>query len=338
MNRPIVSDAMRWPVRLVVGLVGVAAWLCAPVGADEPKPKEPAAAFKDEPAAHALYDQMIETMRTAKSLSYVSSYRTEVEGRTITQCNYRVWLKKPNYFRVESERTSLLAILVFGKKGGTLIGDGKTLWIYWPEGRLSFGPDDKDDRQTRLKSYMTKAAPPGGHSIGHEAALLFTGISVLALDPSTFHGYTDSLQEYVDGVKGLGVEKVGTEDCDKIEVSIMKGQRSRYFWLSNRDHLPRKLKEIVRLRQNWAMFEEWSSVTLDADIPDTMFAWKPPEGWQEWRPPSSEERLLKPGVKCARLQSGFRGRRTNPALGLPRPDCLVVHLEGRVPAVPGGDA
>ena len=145
---------------------------------------------------------------------------------------------------------------------------------------------------------MTKPAPPGGHSIGHEAALLFTGISVLALDPSTFHGYTDSLQEYVDGVKGLGVEKVGTEDCDKIEVSIMKGQRSRFFWLSKRDRLPRKLKEVVRARQDVTEFEEWSSVTLDADIPDTMFAWKPPEDWQEWRMPAPEEELLKPGAEA----------------------------------------
>ena len=36
-------------------------------------PKEPKAAakpFQDEPAAHALYKQMIEAMRKAKSLSY----------------------------------------------------------------------------------------------------------------------------------------------------------------------------------------------------------------------------------------------------------------------------
>ena len=106
-----------------------------PVGADEPKPKQPAVAFEDEPAAHALYNQMIETMRTAKSLSYVSNYRAEREGRTVRECNYRVWLKKPNYFRVESENTSPAVVLLLGKLGGTLIGDGKTLWIYWPEGR-----------------------------------------------------------------------------------------------------------------------------------------------------------------------------------------------------------
>ena len=36
---------------VAVLVVGTVAWLAAPVGADEPKPKEPAAAFKDEPTA-----------------------------------------------------------------------------------------------------------------------------------------------------------------------------------------------------------------------------------------------------------------------------------------------
>ncbi len=37
------------------------------------------------------------------------------------------------------------------------------------------------------------------------------------LDPSTFHGYTDSMQPYIDGVKSLPDEKVEDEDCDGIE-------------------------------------------------------------------------------------------------------------------------
>ena len=71
-------------------------------------------------------------------------------------------------------------------------------------------------------------------------------MSMPIIDPSTFHGYTDSLQPYLEYVKGLGEEKVGDEDCDKIELSIMKHQRSWYLWLSKNDHLPRKLKQIVR--------------------------------------------------------------------------------------------
>ncbi len=30
------------------------------------------------------------------------------------------------------------------KKGGVLIGDGNTIWIYWPEGRPQYGDDGSD--------------------------------------------------------------------------------------------------------------------------------------------------------------------------------------------------
>jgi outer membrane lipoprotein-sorting protein len=286
---------------LAMGLVGGLGRLMVPASAAESKPA--AKAFPDEPAAHALYNQMIEAMRKANSLSYVSHYKWEAKGMVHGDCIYRVWLKKPNFFRVETESTSLAVTLLYGKRGGILIGDGNTLWIHWPQGRPQmFGPEgsvkDKDDQQARLKSYMTKPAPLARHSIGHEVGILGAGMSMPILDPSTFHGYTDSLQPYLDGVKSLGTEKVGTEDCDKIEVSIMKGQRSWYLSLSQKDHLPRKLKQIVRVSYDIVMNEEWSSVTLNANIPETMFAWKPPADWKECRLPKPEERLLKPGAKA----------------------------------------
>ena len=264
------------------------------------QPQAAPGVFKDEPAAHALYNQMIDAMRKAKSLSFVSRYKFEAKGMVLDvgNCEYRVWLKKPNYFRVEAQSTSLAAWLVAGKRSGTLIGDGSTLWVYWSPERPQWGPDDKADKETRRKSYMKKPAPPGGHSIGHETGLLGAGMSMPIIDPSTFHGYTDSLQPYLDGVRGLPAEKVGAEDCDKIELSIMKHQRSWFLWLSKRDHLPRKLEQIVRVSYDIIIREEWSQVTLNADIPDKLFAWKPPEGWVEWRMPTPEERLLKPGTKA----------------------------------------
>ncbi len=248
--------------------------------------------FKDETVAHVLYNRMIRAMRKAKSLSYVSHYTFEAEGKVFMDCTYRVWLKKPNYFRVEGEA------LRSKERGGILIGDGNRLWIYWPQGRFRYNFEDpKLYEKTRLTSYMTKPAPPRRHSIGHEVCYLGC-MSMPIIDPSTFHGYTDSLQEYLDGVKGLGTEKVGTEECDKIEVSIMKHQRIWYLWLSRRDSLPRKLKEIVRGSNDLVISEDWSSITLDADIPTTRFVWKPPPGWKEWQLPRSEERLLKRGTKA----------------------------------------
>jgi outer membrane lipoprotein-sorting protein len=276
-----------------------------PAGVAAKESKAAAAPFQDEPAAHALYNQMIAAMRKAKSLSYVSRYQMEAKGFK-HGCTYRAWLKKPNYFRVEAEAsTDVLQTLLkalakeSGGGSGVLIGDGNTLWIYWPKGRFMYSFENQAAyEKTRLTSYMKKPAPPGGHSIGHETGFLDAGLGMPIIDPSTFHGYTDSLQPYVDGVKSLGAEKVGAEDCDKIEVSIMKHQRSWYLWLSKRDHLPRKLKQVVRVSYDIVTTEEWSSVTLNADIPNTMFVWKPPDGWTEWKQPPIEARLLKPGTKA----------------------------------------
>ncbi len=121
-------------------------------------------------------------------------------------------------------------------------------------------------------------------------------MSMTILDPSMFHGYTDSLQPYVDGVMGMGEEKVGDEECDVVEVSIMKHQRSWYLWLSRKDHLPRKLKEVVRASQEIVAQEVWSDIVINGDIPAEKFVWSPPEGWQEWKSPDLEESLLKPGT------------------------------------------
>lgn len=298
---------------------------------------KPKAAADDDPAARALYDRMIQAMRQANSLSYVSHYSfgsESPERRFSIGCTYQAWLKKPNYFRVEATRGDrmpgerfwppqfsacvwapspapalvpfTLPIPVLQQRASTvdgiLIGDGQRLWIHWPKGRPAWNEEERNDpeasRQARLTSYMTKRAPPGAHSIGHEVCYLGAGMSMTVLDLSMFHGYTDCLQEYLDGVKGLGTEKLGDEVFDKIEVSIMKHQRSWRLWLSRKDHLPRKLEETIRVRHTLVKREEWSSVTVNGEIPDALFTWKPPEGWKPWKVPEPEERLLKPGTKA----------------------------------------
>ncbi len=238
-----------------------------------------------------LYRQMVRALRKADSLSYVSRYEIKGKGKFALSCTYRAWLKKPNYFRVEGESA-------LRGKGGILIGDGKRLWIHWPEGRPFVDEDSEADKQTRRTSYMTKPAPLAAHSIGHEVVYLGIGMSMPVIDPSTFHGYTDSLQAYLDGVTSLPAEKIGDEECDHILVNIMKHQRSWEIWLSKADHLPRKMKEIVRVSYDIVITEDWSAVTINSEIPDTMFAWKPPEGWAEWQMPSIETGLLKPGAEA----------------------------------------
>jgi outer membrane lipoprotein-sorting protein len=272
--------------------------------AEKPAAKDAKAAptpFHDEPAARALYRQMIRAMRKAKSLSYTSHYTFAAQGSVFIDSIYRAWLKKPNFFRIEAETSPLMLekLLKFGgKRSGVLVGDGKTLWLYWPNGRNKYRFEDpKEYEKTRMISYMTQPAPPGGHSIGHDMCDLGC-MSMPVIDPSTFHGYTDSLQGYLDGVQGLGTEKVGSEECDKIEVSIMKRQRSWYLWLSKRDHLPRRLRQTIRVNHDLEIGEDWSAITVDADIPATMFVWKPPKGWKQWHEPNPDDCLLKAGTKA----------------------------------------
>ena len=243
------------------------------------------AVIKDEPTARALYHKMIETMRNAESLSYTSNY--QFAGRS--PCAYTIWMKKPNHFRVETINNR-------GTGCGTLIGDGHFLWIHWPGDRPHFSSEERESYdKTKSQVYMKEATPLGRHSIGHKTGLLGAGMSMPIIDPSTFHGYTDSLQPYIDGMKAIGTERVEEEQCDVIEVSIMKGQRLWQLWLSRQDHLPRKLKQIVHVSRDIITHERWTQVVLNGEIPTEKFVWSPPEGWRQWQLPEPEERLLKPG-------------------------------------------
>ena len=282
------------PAKCMLTIAVISGWLCAAFAFAAEASSRPV--FEDEPAARALYDKMIAAMRQARTLSYRSDYMWEAQGRIIGRARYTIWMKKPNHFRLEtmSRRDP--------KRTGIIVGDGEFLWLYWPSGvRPRFYPADEDAEayeKTKSNVYMKKSTPLGRHSIGHEVVFLGAGMFMTVLDPSTFHGYTDSLQKYIDGVRSLPAEKVGDESCNVIEVSIMKGQRSWYLWLSKRDHLPRKLKEVVRVSYDIVTHERWSEVTVNAEIPDEKFSWKPPAGWKQWRLPGADERLLKPGTKA----------------------------------------
>jgi hypothetical protein len=242
--------------------------------------------FKDEPEAHGLYEKMIETMRSAVSLSYRSRCTASGEGPA-----YVIWMKKPNYFRVETINSR-------GDECGTLVGDGDNLWIYWPRWNSPVSNEAGGYENNRPEVYMKRATPLGRHSIGHEVGWLRAGLGMTVIDPSTFHGYTDSLQPYLDGVRGWYTETIDGQECDVIEVSFMKRQRIWYLWLSKQDHLPRKLKEVVRVARPLIGYEYWSDVQINAEISDEKFVWTPQAGWQQWTPPDLDEKLLKPGQEA----------------------------------------
>jgi len=142
--------------------------------------------------------------------------------------------------------------------------------------------------------YLTRSTPLGKHSIGHD--VMDIGGHMPFVDPSTFHGYSDSLQPYIDGVAYRGTHTLRGEACDIIEVSVMSAQRTWFIWLSKRDHLPRRIKQIVRFIGNYVGVEDWLDVKVNEGIPQWRFAWTPPETWQKWIKPDPEDKLLKPGT------------------------------------------
>jgi len=247
--------------------------------------------FKDEPEARALYKKMNETIRNAEALSYESSLREEFGSDKQRPWTYRVWMKKPNFFYVET-------ITEDGTKHGILVGDGRYAWSFWPNGRPSFSGEDYDAyEKSRLNVYMKEPAPPGKYSIGY-AKILKKDLNLVIINPAVFQGIKDTLEPVIDWMQNHGVEKVGDEDCHVIEVSYANHQRSQYFWISRRDHLPRQLKDVVRANEEIITREVWSKVTLNAEMPPEKFKWAPPEGWKQWRPPTPEDRLLKPGQQA----------------------------------------
>ncbi|MGO9113062.1 MAG: M56 family metallopeptidase [Thermoguttaceae bacterium] len=259
--------------------------------------------FPDEPAAHAMFNQLIETLQKAESLSYRSRMTCVSKDDSRDTCYYRSWLKKPNYCRIELEtKYEDPKMEEFVHNRGTqavLVGDGKTFWIYWPKGRPHFNCEDTDIyEKTYLNSYLKSSATSDKASIWEEMG--HTGNSYPCFDLSLFHGRKTQLQWVFDAVRSRGIENVGGEDCDRIEVVEFNDHRWT-FWLSKTDHLPRKVEYLFHV--DWVKnvydqvhTEQWSDVTLNADMPNALFAWQPPKGWTEWKFSETKEEMLKPGT------------------------------------------
>lgn len=291
------NKVVLWSMVVVVVVLGcLAIYFFGPAQRREPsditfEDESPDVTFEDEPEARALYEKMIETMRNAETLSYKSAYREEAESEELGRCTYTIWMKKPNFFYVETINEA-------NKNKGILIGDGQYAWSYWLNGRPWFRGEDNDAyEKSRFDVYMKEPAPPGKYSIGYAVVLKKSNYFPI-LNPSIFQGINNTLELVIDWMQNPGVEKVGDEDCNVIEVSYANHQRSHYFWISRRDNLPRKLKEIVRGSYDIITHELWSEVTINDEIATEKFTWTPSEGWQQWHPPSAEDKLLKPGQQA----------------------------------------
>lgn len=244
----------------------------------------PAMIVTEEPAARALYEAMIEAAHQARTLSY----RSFCSGPGSGPSAYSVQLKKPNLVRVEMTNG-------MSTKVTTVLAAGDRLRIFWSGDRPFLKVDDFECyERTQSNVYVNMAGSPAGVADG--MARLGVAWSDLVWSPSVFFNGADEFEPHIDGIRLRGTNEASGEECDVIEVSYFKAQRMRHYWLSRKDHLPRRVKEIVRLAgQNHVIAEEWFRVEIDERISDERFAWSPPEGLRAWEPPEFEDFLLKPG-------------------------------------------
>jgi len=276
-------------------------WALLVLGAS-PQRWRPSLIVKDEVAARILYEAMIRALHDARSLSYTSvcsDGKTEESSST-----YRLWLKKPRAFHVEQRNDGSL-------KSTTFLNDGAHLWIHWNGVRPTLPLDTaQSQEEPRSDAYVQETSSAGQNSIADRTMLFGPAWLRLVLDPSLFYESPDPLEPYIDGIRNRGTNRVGGEVCDVIEIGFQKARRTRYLWLSRQDHLPRRLKEIVRGTDTRVTVEEWSDVTTNGGIPAKILTWSPPKEAQQWNPPRLEDSLLPRGQSAPdfELRSARRGR------------------------------
>lgn len=243
--------------------------------------------FKDDTKAHKIFDKMIKTIENAKTLYYESIYWFGPEGtETGEKTTYRLWLKKPHFAKLEAS--------VNNRIKGTCVVDGDYQWIYWGHKELTFDAESFD--KFNNTTYMQNAVHEGYYMSSRIAQELQAYMATLIFDPNIFFSGYDHWEDITDGVRSRGTEVVNGEMCDILEVSYLDNERSKYFWISQNDHLPRKLVEIVRMDVNLIIKEVWSNVFINMDIPSAIFSWSPPDGWIQYFYPELKENLLDKGT------------------------------------------
>jgi peroxiredoxin/outer membrane lipoprotein-sorting protein len=280
------KKAKTWTAVAVAALL-VEGWAFYVVSASPARWRR-AMIVENEPEAHALYTSMIQALRDANSLSY-SSMCSAPGGRFTS---YQISLKKPNLFYVE-------VLNGMSTNAATLIADGEHLWVSWSRDRTYMALDDYESfDRTRSEIYVRKPAPNVAGSVNSEIADLEIAWYPTILDPGVFHGYADPLDAHIDGIRSRGPYTLREHECEIIEVSYFQAQRTRYYWISQEDHLPRMMKEIDRRVDNHVLVEEWSNLVIDEAVPAEKLAWEAPEGWQQWSPRRAEDFLLEPGQEA----------------------------------------
>jgi outer membrane lipoprotein-sorting protein len=277
-------------LKRAVAAVAVFAGLCVAAWAVEAKPES-----TNDAQARAVYDSMIEALKTAETLSYESACTTERPDGTRERSLLKVQLKKPAFVRVEES--------IDGKVAAILAGGSEAWYVYWPGGRPQQPWEAKGDyrakwEKTKDGSFMKTARPIGQRSIAGAILVFRPNGTLVVIEPGIFTGVQDYTASYIDGAMLAGSETIGGEECDVIRLSLLKGMIEQKLWISRRDHLPRRLIQTANEQRKSVTEEIWSNVIVNGAMGDKEFAWSPPEGWQEFQMLGSEEVLLAVGAEA----------------------------------------
>jgi cytochrome c biogenesis protein CcmG, thiol:disulfide interchange protein DsbE len=251
--------------------------------------------FRDDESARALYGKMYETIENAASLEYTSEYRYYFKNKPIGAGSYKLWSLKPNFVKVVTTEHGT------GKQG-VLIGDGENCWIHWPSGKPRWDFDD-DQQFERIvtNTYMKRPFPREKHHIDHMFWKIARWMGMSILDPSVFHRKSHEMDYFV-GAMHHGQTSIDGDVCELIEASYMDHQRSKYLWLSAETHLPKLLRETVRVNAPIYIYEKWTDVKINHELPADMFTWSPPGDWHEYRIPAIEDGILKQGTPAPEFE------------------------------------
>ncbi len=263
----------RKTIGLLIAILAIEAWALYTVSRT-PANQRSAMIVADDPQAHARYDAMVRSLREARSLSYTAALFNAPDMR---KTHYKVSLKKPRDWRVEVTNGMT-------GKTTTLVGNSESIWVYWYGTRAYWKIDTPASHEkTKANVFIKREVCPEGDSIAREIAALGLAWFDPILDPSFFHGRADPQAPAIDGIRSRGFDTVAGEACDVIEISYDRAERTRYLWLSRQDHLPRRIKEIVRLEDDHTLtVARWSKVTRNPDLPPSRFTWSPPAEYERW--------------------------------------------------------
>jgi peroxiredoxin/outer membrane lipoprotein-sorting protein len=259
----------------------------------------------DTVAGRSYFNQMNRALLRARSLRFecYQVMETGADGETgKREGKYSVWMKKGNLARVE------MRDILFPDDGSDIIYDGKNLWAYFV-GKNATVCLDKNTILGEVKEvYMTKDISRGA-SLSHDIMNFGSSVSMPVLYLSKFFGYGSALEDGNMKVAYLGEDTVNGEKMHHIKVVLVGGQRIADYWISPADTLPRKMEEkLVMNAANSSLRRElWSHVAVNEELPDSLFAWKPPENWKKYTHPTQEVMEDSLGRMEQNLYETFKG-------------------------------